>query len=98
MAALSNEIHDCPVPLSDLEVFLFKSHEFCASESASEQNGDHGYVTGATDALAICFLKQQASLVAIEPVADPTAKLFHAFNSPDSCRQFRLNSPESAAS
>src|ERR1700761_6160849 len=37
MAALSDEIHDCPVPLSDLDVFLFKSHEFGASESASKR-------------------------------------------------------------
>ncbi len=62
------------MPLPELDVFLLKGHQFCPSESTSEQNGDHGYVTGATEALAICFLKQQASLVAIEPVADPRAK------------------------
>ena len=52
MAALSDEIHDCPVPQSDLDVFFPKGHQFCSSESASEQDGDHCYVTGATEALA----------------------------------------------
>ena len=52
MAAPSDEIHDCPVPQSDLDVFFPKGHQFCSSESASEQDGDHCYVTGATEALA----------------------------------------------
>jgi hypothetical protein len=51
MAALSDEVYDSPVPLPDLDVFFPKGHQFCSSESASEQDGDHGHITG--EALAI---------------------------------------------
>jgi hypothetical protein len=52
-AALSDEIHDCPVSLPDLDVFFPKRDQFRSSESASEEDGDHGHVTGATEAFAI---------------------------------------------
>jgi hypothetical protein len=74
--------------LPGLDVFSPQRYEFRSSESASEQDGDHGHVTGATEALAIRFLKEQAGLVAVEPVAGPRSELLHAFDSPDSGRQF----------
>jgi hypothetical protein len=64
MATLSDKIHDCPVSLPDLDVFFPKRHQFSSSESASEQDRDHGHVTGATEALAIGFLKKQSGLIA----------------------------------
>ena len=88
MAALTDEIDDCPVSLSDLDVLFPKGYQFCSSNSASEQAGDHCYVTDTTEALAIRSLKEQASLIAVEPVADPRAQLLHAFHSSDSGRQF----------
>ena len=53
MAALSDKIHDCPVALTDLDVFFPEGHQLRSSKTASEQDGDHGYVTGATKGLAI---------------------------------------------
>jgi hypothetical protein len=53
MAALSYEIHDCPVAVTDLELFFLQGRQFRSSEATSEQDGDHGHVAGATKALAI---------------------------------------------
>jgi hypothetical protein len=36
-AAFSDEIHDCPVSLPDLDVFSPQTHQFGTSQSASEQ-------------------------------------------------------------
>src|SRR5258705_10873601 len=54
MSTHSDEIHDCPVPLADLDVSLPKATKFGSSESASEQNGDHGHVTDAKIGRASC--------------------------------------------
>jgi hypothetical protein len=51
------------VSLPDLDVFFPKGHQFRSSESASEQDGDHGHVTGGTEAFAIGFLKKQSGLI-----------------------------------
>jgi hypothetical protein len=84
VTTLSDEIHDCPMSLANLDVFFSKGHQFCSTESASEQDRDHGHVTDASEALAIRFLKEHASLIAGEPVAGPRAQLLHAFDSLDS--------------
>jgi hypothetical protein len=53
MGAFSDEIHDCPVAVTDLDLFFPQGDQFRSSEPASEQERDHGYVTGATKRLAI---------------------------------------------
>jgi hypothetical protein len=53
MSTLSDKIHDCPMPLTNLDVFLSKGHSSARSESASEQKGDHGQVTRTTKVLTI---------------------------------------------
>jgi hypothetical protein len=86
VTTLSDKIHDCPMTLANLDVFFSKGHQFCSTESASEQDRDHGQVTDASEALAVRFLKEHASLIAGESVAGPRAQLLHAFDSPDSGR------------
>jgi hypothetical protein len=88
MTTLSHKIHDCPMPLADLDVLFPKGHQFCAPESTSEQDRDHGHVTGASEAFPIRFLKEHASLIAGEPVSGARAQLLHAFDSPDAGCQF----------
>jgi hypothetical protein len=44
MAALSYEIHDCPVAVTDLDLFFPQGRQFRSSEATSEQDGDHGHV------------------------------------------------------
>jgi hypothetical protein len=77
---------------------FLRDAKFRSSESASEQDGDHGHVSGAAEAFTIGFLKKQTGLIMVQPVAGPRAELLHAFDSSDPCRQFRTQEPESAAS
>lgn len=64
MATLSNEIHDCPMALPDLDVFFPERHQFRSSEPAPKEDGDHGKVTKATEALP------SAGGVSLRPFSD----------------------------
>jgi hypothetical protein len=98
MAALSDKVNYGPVPLTDLDVLFPEGHQFRSSESATQQGGNHGHIAGGTEALAIRFLKERASLIAIEPVADPAPICFTPLTILIPAASSGLSSPESAAS
>jgi hypothetical protein len=79
--AFADEIHNRPVPLTNLNVVLSEGREFSSSQSAANQHRNHGEVSETAQALPACFLKKQTSLIAIEPVPGPRAQLLHTFDS-----------------
>jgi hypothetical protein len=89
VVALADEVYDCPMALSNLNIFLPQGGQFSSAQTTAEQDRHHSYVSDIAKALTVRFLEEQTSLLAVEPISRPAAELLHAFDSPDSSSKFR---------
>jgi hypothetical protein len=64
-------------------MFERHSREFRASESASEEDGDHGVVALAPDRISVKNGEEPLALVACQPVAETHAMLLRSFHPAD---------------
>jgi hypothetical protein len=57
MTTLANQIHDCPMTLSDLQILNRKRRKLGPAQSATDQHGNHRKITDTTEIVTICFLQ-----------------------------------------
>jgi hypothetical protein len=75
--------------LPDLDVFFSQRSQFSSSQSTAEQDRYHSDVPEVAKTLTIRFLKEQLSLLAVEPVSRPRAKLLYALYTSNPGSEFR---------
>jgi hypothetical protein len=52
VAALADQVYDCPVTLAHLHLIHFQAHQFRSAKTTSEQHGQHRIVSLGTHAIA----------------------------------------------
>jgi len=57
MTTLANQIHDCPMTLSDLQILNRKRRKLGPTQSATDQHGNHRKITDTAEIVTICFLQ-----------------------------------------
>ena len=75
--------------LPDLDVFFSQRSQFGSSKSTAEQDRDHSDVPDVAKVFTVRFLKEQLSLLAVEPVSRPRAQLLYAFYPSNPGSEFR---------
>jgi hypothetical protein len=58
MAAFSNQIDDCPVFLTNLNVVDVQCGEFRSSQTTAKKNGNHRKVTLVSETIAVRFVDE----------------------------------------
>jgi hypothetical protein len=89
VVALAEEIHNSPVALPDLYLFFSQRSQFGSSKSTAEQDRDHSDIPDVTKSFTVRFLKEQLSLLVVEPVSRPGAELLDAFDTSNPGSEFR---------
>ena len=74
--------------LADLEIFQSESYQFGASQAASNEQSQNRSITFTSQAISSRFCEQGSGLLDRQPISDPNAQAFCAFNSTDSGCQF----------
>jgi|ERR1700730_16996107 len=86
--SFADQIGDHPILLTDLKIFQFESYQFGASQTTSNKQRQNRSVTFAWQAICSRFCEQGFGLIDGQPVSDPNAQAFCAFNLTDSGCQF----------
>jgi len=89
MAALADQIHDCPMPLAHLNFVEFEANQLGSAQAATEQHGKHGVVARRTKAPAGGMFENFRALLDRQPVAGAKPELLDALYTADSSRQLR---------
>jgi hypothetical protein len=80
----TNKVGDHPLLLADLKVFWSESYQFGASQAAPNEQRQNRSITFAPQAIRLQSCEQGSRLINSQPVSDPYAQAFCAFNSTDS--------------
>jgi hypothetical protein len=86
---LAEKIHNSPVALPYLYIFFSQRSQFGSSKSTAEQDRDHSDIPDAAKSFTVRFLKEQLSLLVVEPVSRPGAELLDAFDTSNPGSEFR---------
>jgi len=57
VAALADQVYDCPVTLAHLHLIHFQAHQFRSAKTTTEQHGQHRIVSLGTHAIAISMFE-----------------------------------------
>ena len=57
VAALADQVYDCPVTLAHLDLAQLQGHQFRSAKTTTEQHGQHGVISSRTHRIAISMLK-----------------------------------------
>jgi hypothetical protein len=57
VAALTDQVYDCPVTLAHLHLIHFQAHKFRSAKATSEQHGQHRIVSLGTNAIAMSMFE-----------------------------------------
>jgi hypothetical protein len=86
--SFANKVGDHPMFLAHLKISHPESHQFGASEAASNEQRQNRSITFAPQTIRLQFCEQGSGLIDGQPVSDPNAQAFCALNSTDSGCQF----------
>ena len=89
MTAFAYEISKDPVLLALLQILNGERGQFCPTQSATQENGNHSVIPDAAQRLPIKHLKEAPPLFRSEPIPDPNSKFLDALYSADSSSQIR---------
>src|SRR6266849_515297 len=88
VAALANQIDDCPVTLAHLELIPLQANQFRPAKATTKQHGQHRVIALGTEAATPGMLEDFRAFLGAQPVASTEPELLHSFHTADSCRQF----------
>ncbi len=89
VTAFAYEISKDPVLFALLQILNGERGQFCPTQPATQENGNHSVIPDAAQRLPIKHLKQAPPLFGREPIPDPNPKFFDALYSANSCGQVR---------
>ena len=92
MAALADQVYDCPVTLAYLHLIHFQADQFRSAKATTEQHGQHRKVALRLHAISMSTLEDFRTLLRAQPVAGAKPELLHSFHSA-TVRPFSLKPP-----
>ena len=89
VAALANEVHYRPVPLSHLHVIQAQPNQLRSAKAAGEQHSQHGVVSLGSQGISIGVVQHLRALLRSQPITAAKTQLFDTLHSADSGCQLR---------
>ncbi len=89
MTTLADQIGEHPVFFSLLQILNAQCCQFRATQSASQQHGDHGVISYSPEGVPVEYAEQTSSLLGGQPIAHPDAKLLGALDPANSGGEVR---------
>ena len=89
MPGLADQIHDCPMPLTDLDLIQFQTDQFRSAKTTPKEHRQHGVVSLGPHSGARSTLQNRGTLRRAQPIAGAKPKLLDALHSANPGSKFR---------
>jgi hypothetical protein len=73
VTTLTNQVHDGPASLPNLQILNRKRRKLCTAQSAANKHGNHRKITETAQIVIIRFLQEKLSLVLRQPISGAAA-------------------------
>jgi hypothetical protein len=93
VAGFPDQVNDCPVILTLLNIAKTQGNDFRSPQSTAEEKRDYRGVTLLPKCLSTRPGKELFGLCGAEPIADAAPELRYSFHSPDTGHQFWAQQP-----
>jgi hypothetical protein len=93
MPAFPDQVHNCPVGLSHLDIVDLQADQLRSAQAATEQHSQHGVIALGTNAVSSNMPENLRALLGGQPIPRAKPELLHAFHATDSGGQFRTQQP-----